>query len=89
MWVTTKVDRRVYCAVVSFAVLFWYSVNCCHGQRKTVVWFYITACMSVFTGGVLTESIRRRPYQVILLDEFEKAHREVLRLNTDVYCNDV
>jgi len=28
-------------------------------------------------GGVLTESIRRRPYQVILLDEFEKAHREV------------
>lgn len=28
-------------------------------------------------GGVLTESIRRRPYQVILLDEFEKAHKEV------------
>jgi hypothetical protein len=54
-----------------------------------VVWFNITACMSVFTGGVLTESIRRRPYQVILLDEFEKAHREVLRPNTDVYCNDV
>jgi ATP-dependent Clp protease ATP-binding subunit ClpB len=23
-------------------------------------------------GGVLTESIRRRPYQVLLLDEFEK-----------------
>ena len=31
-------------------------------------------------GGVLTESIRRRPYQVILLDEFEKAHREVWNL---------
>jgi ATP-dependent Clp protease ATP-binding subunit ClpA len=28
-------------------------------------------------GGVLTESVRRRPYQVILLDEFEKAHPEV------------
>jgi ATP-dependent Clp protease ATP-binding subunit ClpA len=43
---------------------------------------------SASTGGVLTESIRRRPYQVILLDEFEKAHREVLRLNSDVYSND-
>jgi len=31
-------------------------------------------------GGVLTESIRRRPYQVILLDEFEKAHRDVWNL---------
>ena len=28
-------------------------------------------------GGVLTEAVRRRPYQLILLDEFEKAHREV------------
>jgi ATP-dependent Clp protease ATP-binding subunit ClpB len=28
-------------------------------------------------GGVLTEAVRRRPYQVILLDEFEKAHPEV------------
>lgn len=27
--------------------------------------------------GVLTESVRRRPYQVLLLDEFEKAHRDV------------
>jgi ATP-dependent Clp protease ATP-binding subunit ClpB len=31
-------------------------------------------------GGALTESVRRRPYQVILLDEFEKAHREVWNL---------
>ena len=31
-------------------------------------------------GGVLTESVRRRPYQVILLDEFEKAHPEVWNL---------
>jgi len=28
-------------------------------------------------GGQLTEAVRRRPYQVILFDEFEKAHREV------------
>jgi ATP-dependent Clp protease ATP-binding subunit ClpC len=29
-------------------------------------------------GGQLTEAVRRRPYQVILLDEIEKAHRDVL-----------
>ena len=31
-------------------------------------------------GGVLTEAIRRRPYRVILFDEVEKAHPEVLNL---------
>ena len=31
-------------------------------------------------GGILTESIRRRPYQVILLDEIEKSHREVCNI---------
>eukprot|EP01083_Nonionella_stella_P203957 743841_1 len=31
-------------------------------------------------GGVLTESIRRRPYQVLLLDEFEKGHKDVWNL---------
>jgi ATP-dependent Clp protease ATP-binding subunit ClpB len=31
-------------------------------------------------GGTLTESIRRRPYQVFLLDEVEKAHRDVHNL---------
>ena len=36
-------------------------------------------------GGVLTESIRRRPYQVILLDEAEKAHREVHNLLLQVF----
>ncbi|MEY2935020.1 MAG: hypothetical protein RL033_5769, partial [Pseudomonadota bacterium] len=30
-------------------------------------------------GGQLTEAVRRRPYQVILLDEMEKAHPEVLQ----------
>jgi len=29
-------------------------------------------------GGQLTEAVRRRPYQVILLDEIEKAHPDVL-----------
>jgi ATP-dependent Clp protease ATP-binding subunit ClpB len=29
-------------------------------------------------GGRLTESVRRRPYSVVLFDEIEKAHREVL-----------
>ena len=28
-------------------------------------------------GGQLTEAVRRRPYCVVLLDEVEKAHREV------------
>jgi ATP-dependent Clp protease ATP-binding subunit ClpA len=27
--------------------------------------------------GVLTEAVRRRPYQVLLFDEFEKAHPDV------------
>ena len=29
-------------------------------------------------GGQLTEAVRRHPYSVVLLDEVEKAHREVL-----------
>ncbi|MEG9862120.1 MAG: ATP-dependent chaperone ClpB [Parvularculales bacterium] len=31
-------------------------------------------------GGVLTESIRRRPYQVVLFDEIEKAHGDVFNV---------
>lgn len=31
-------------------------------------------------GGVLTEAIRRRPYSVVLLDEIEKAHRDVFNI---------
>jgi len=30
-------------------------------------------------GGQLTEAVRRRPYQIVLLDEIEKAHPEVLQ----------
>lgn len=36
-------------------------------------------------GGVLTDAVRRRPYQLILLDEFEKAHREVSNLLLQVF----
>jgi ATP-dependent Clp protease ATP-binding subunit ClpB len=31
-------------------------------------------------GGQLTEAVRRRPYSVVLLDEIEKAHRDVLNV---------
>ena len=31
-------------------------------------------------GGVLTESVRRRPYQVVLFDEIEKAHPDVFNV---------
>ena len=31
-------------------------------------------------GGILTESVRRRPYQVILFDEVEKAHPDVFNV---------
>ena len=36
-------------------------------------------------GGVLTEAVRRRPYSVVLLDEMEKAHPEVLELFFQVF----
>jgi len=31
-------------------------------------------------GGVLTEAVRRRPYQVILFDEVEKAHQDIFNV---------
>lgn len=36
-------------------------------------------------GGTLTEAVRRRPYQVILLDEFEKAHPDVSNILLQVF----
>jgi type VI secretion system protein VasG len=36
-------------------------------------------------GGVLTEAVRRRPYSVVLLDEVEKAHADVLELFYQVF----
>ena len=36
-------------------------------------------------GGVLTEAVRRRPYSVVLLDDIEKAHPDVLELFFQVF----
>jgi type VI secretion system protein VasG len=36
-------------------------------------------------GGVLTEAVRRRPYSVVLLDEVEKAHNDVMELFYQVF----
>lgn len=36
-------------------------------------------------GGVLTEAVRRKPYSVVLLDEIEKAHRDVHELFYQVF----
>jgi len=36
-------------------------------------------------GGVLTEAVRRRPYSIVLLDECEKAHPDVLELFYQVF----
>ena len=36
-------------------------------------------------GGVLTEAVRKRPYSIVLLDEVEKAHRDVMNLFYQVF----
>lgn len=36
-------------------------------------------------GGVLTEAVRRKPYSVVLLDEVEKAHSDVMELFYQVF----
>ena len=36
-------------------------------------------------GGVLTEAVRRKPYSVVLLDEVEKAHPDVLEMFYQVF----
>jgi ATP-dependent Clp protease ATP-binding subunit ClpB len=36
-------------------------------------------------GGALTEAVRRRPYQVVLFDEIEKAHPEVFNILLQVF----
>ena len=63
------------------------------GSDENLLWFNMTEFQEKHTvstlrgsppgykdsdlGGVLTESVRRRPYCVILLDEIEKAHKDV------------
>lgn len=37
------------------------------------------------SGGLLTEALKKNPHQVVLLDEFEKAHRNVQRLFLQVF----
>ncbi len=36
-------------------------------------------------GGILTEAVRRKPYSLVLLDEIDKAHKEVTRLFLQVF----
>ncbi len=36
-------------------------------------------------GGILTEAVRQRPYSVVLMDEIEKAHRDVMNLFYQVF----
>ena len=36
-------------------------------------------------GGVLTEAVRRKPYSLVILDEVEKAHRDVLNMFYQVF----
>ena len=36
-------------------------------------------------GGILTEAVRRRPYSIVLLDEVEKAHRDVHEIFFQVF----
>jgi type VI secretion system protein VasG len=36
-------------------------------------------------GGVLTEAVRKKPYSVVLLDEVEKAHPDVMELFYQVF----
>ena len=36
-------------------------------------------------GGALTEAVRRKPYQIVLLDEFEKSHPEVSNILLPVF----
>ena len=42
----------------------------------------VTAAVKVF---ILTEAVRKRPYSVVLLDEVEKAHRDVMNLFYQVF----
>jgi ATP-dependent Clp protease ATP-binding subunit ClpB len=41
------------------------------------------------TGGFLTEAIRRKPYSVVLFDEIEKAHRNVITVLLGMLDNGV
>ena len=59
------------------------TINMSEFQEKTYCfspyWFTSRLC-GYGEGGILTEAIRKRPYSVVLLDEVEKAHPDVLNL---------
>ncbi|EFA3722849.1 type VI secretion system baseplate subunit TssF [Escherichia coli] len=49
-------------------------------SRKREVVYWHPGYVGYGEGGVLTEAIRQKPYSVVLLDEVEKAHPDVLNL---------
>ncbi|WP_434737245.1 AAA family ATPase, partial [Klebsiella pneumoniae] len=46
---------------------------------------FLAAEQRIGQGGILTEAVRKRPYSVVLLDEVEKAHRDVMNLFYQVF----
>ena len=59
-------------------------------MRSADAWARVTSAgyVGFEEGGALTEAVRRRPYSVILFDEFEKADREVSNLLLQARCVD-
>jgi ATP-dependent Clp protease ATP-binding subunit ClpC len=54
-----------------------YNVSKLIGSAPWYVWYE--------SGGMLTEQVRRKPYSVILLDEIEKANRDVLNILLQIF----
>lgn len=70
--------------------------ECVYGSRRAMIRLDMSEYMDPYTasrlvgappgyvghgeGGELTEKVRRRPYSLVLLDEIEKAHRDVTNL---------
>ena len=61
----------------------WYGWICLNIWKKHAVARMIGAppgYVGYEEGGALTESVRRRPYQVVLFDEIEKAHPDIFNV---------
>ena len=79
----------------------WRSPTCLYGGERNLITINMSEFQEAHTvstlkgsppgyvgygeGGVLTEAVRRRPYSVVLLDEVEKAHPDVLELFFQVF----
>ena len=50
-----------------------------------IKWVNDLFCRGKKISGILTEAVRKRPYSVVLLDEVEKAHRDVMNLFYQVF----